>query len=339
MSILTYLFQDNKTAGAFGMGLVGINILYNGFMWYFIYKKKPVRILSYIMMTLNVLSLTVYNYFDATYNSPVLTATSAAILIYPILMFLASLRMDRVLVWFTTLLSCTMMNLLYFRFYSSFHLGMAETKISADWISQGFRTVFLVVLGYLITTVPASMRRILAKQDELRKEGTLHKMKAQRDPLTSLYNRYFLEEYFNSSVENNEEPGRKYALLYIDLNDFKIMNDTHGHDFGDFVLKSVGEDLKRAVRDGDIVARIGGDELVVLFQLESNTEVVKALAQRISDAIKRPRTFNGITISVKASIGVSLFPDQAADMEELLKRADQAMYKIKKEKKHGVAFA
>ncbi len=162
------------------------------------------------------------------------------------------------------------------------------------------------------------------------------KTKAERDPLTNLYNRYVLEEFFESLVM--EEKGGKYALLYIDLNDFKIMNDTYGHDFGDFILKSVGEDLNHVVREGDMVARIGGDELVVLFSLGADSRIIHPLAERISHAIIKPRTFKDVTISVKASMGVSVYPDHGEDMDVLLKKADQTMYEIKKQKKHGVAY-
>jgi len=332
LSMVTYRFQGNRASGTVGMVLGAASLVYNGAIGYFIIHEKTRRILGYITITLNIISVSVYNYIDAQTNSPVLTATSAALLIYPIIIFLASLRMDRILVIYTTLLSCTAMNTLYFYFHGIFNLDISEASLSADWLSQIYRTVYLLVLGYMICTVPRSMRRVLRKQEDLMREKTYHQTKAERDPLTSLYNRYYLESYF-------EEGGGRYALMYIDLNDFKEMNDTHGHDFGDYVLMSIGEDLNRTVRNGDLVARIGGDELVVLFSLDSASIPVEEMAEQVSRAILKPRTFRDIHFTVKASIGIALYPDHADDLERLLKKSDQAMYEIKRKRTHGIAYA
>ncbi|MBN2627069.1 MAG: GGDEF domain-containing protein [Spirochaetales bacterium] len=332
LSMVTYRFQGNRASGTVGMVLGSASLLYNGYVGYLILHGKPRRILGYITITLNVIALTAYNYIDAHSNSPVLTATSAAVLIYPLVIFLASLRMDRILVLYSTILCSLVMNLLYMHFHGEFDLGFPPARISADWLSQIYRTVYLLVMGYMICTVPRSMRRVLRKQEDLMREKTYHQAKAERDPLTSLYNRYYLESYF-------EEGRGKYALMYIDLNDFKEMNDTHGHDFGDYVLLSIGEDLNRIIRNGDLVARIGGDELVVLFSLDSASIPVEEMAERVSRAILKPRTYRDIQFTVKASIGVALYPDHADNLDRLLKKADQAMYEIKRKRTHGIAYA
>ncbi len=339
LSILTWSLQNNRVAGIVGISLSLANILYNTFLGYFIYRKKSVQYLSYITISLNILSVAVYNYFDALSNGPALTATSAAILIYPLIMFLASLRMDGILVAYSTILCTAVMNLLYFHFNGFFSLDRTKSLISADWISQGYRTIYLLALGYMIYAVPKTMRRVLIKQAVLIKEKTIHKKKAEKDPLTSLYNRYYLEAYFEQCKVLQKTKGTRYGLLYIDLNDFKQINDTHGHDFGDFILISVGTSLKSVVRDEDVVARIGGDEIIVLVSLSSGQSGVEELAERVYAAINQPRTLNDKTITVKASIGVSIFPDQADSLDTLLKKADQAMYSIKKLKNHGIAYA
>ncbi len=195
------------------------------------------------------------------------------------------------------------------------------------------------MLGYLIYSVPRTMRRVLIKQAMLIKEKTVHKMKAERDPLSSLYNRYYLEAYFEQCQVLHTTRGSIYVLMYIDLNGFKQINDTYGHDYGDFILISTGESLTHAVRDDDLVARIGGDELIVLVTLTSNDSDVKELGERVYASINKPRTFNETTVTIKASIGVSIYPDQADTLDGLLKKADQAMYSIKKLKTHGIAYA
>ncbi len=338
LSFMTFRFQGNRT-GVPGMVLSAVNLLYNAFLGQVIRRNRSVRLFSYFTVTLNILSLTVYNYIDALNNSPLLTATSAALLLYPAIMFLASLRMDRVLVVYTTLLSCAAMNGLYFYFHRFFDLPFSEARLSADVLSQVYRNIYLFLIGYLIYSVPRSMLRVLGKQEELMREKSFHQTKAERDPLTSLFNRYYLNNHFEVCRERHRTMGYRYALFYIDLNDFKIINDTYGHDFGDFILKSVGEDLTRVIREDDVVARIGGDELVVLFQLKGEESHLEDLAKRVSEAILRPRTYQNITCGVQSSIGVALFPDHADSLAGLLKKADQAMYEIKRQRKHGVAFA
>lgn len=336
--IIVYSIQGN-VAGLVGLQLSIINLIYNTFLTYFIIVKKTVlHWISYVTMSLNIVSLTVYTFVDAASNSPLITATTAALLLYPIIMFLASLRMDKYLVIYTTVTCILSMNGLYLYFHKGILKTMIESKISADLLSQGYRTAYLIIIGVLIYSVPQSMRRILKKQELLVFESTLHQNKAEHDPLTGLYNRLYFEQQLLHCEQMADTFGYSYALLFIDLNDFKMINDTHGHALGDFVLKSISEDMTKTVRENDLVARYGGDEFVIILKQITERTEIQELASRVEQAIARPRTEQGITLTVHASIGVAVYPDDADSMKHLISRADKAMYIAKKARESNIQF-
>jgi diguanylate cyclase (GGDEF)-like protein/PAS domain S-box-containing protein len=152
---------------------------------------------------------------------------------------------------------------------------------------------------------------------------------ATHDSLTSLANRYFLMEQIKQAVFSARAYGRLFALLFIDLNGFKQINDTVGHDKGDEYLKKLAQVLKKNVRLADTVARIGGDEFVILANHLGHVEDALLIAQKIGKVICYE--VDPAAHSVTASIGVSIFPNHGENAEDLLKAADQAMYYAKNE--------
>ncbi len=152
---------------------------------------------------------------------------------------------------------------------------------------------------------------------------------AEHDPLTGLYNRRRLQQELDSEIGRAQRHGRHGGLLFIDLDDFKYINDTSGHQAGDQVLKKVAEILQATLRESDVVARIGGDEFAVVLP-EACAEEVVAVARKLSEQIA------AIQVDclsqrhlVGASIGIALFPDHGVDATELLAKADMAMYQAK----------
>lgn len=342
LSLFTYFFQRNTIAGMAGILLSTVNILYNFFLSFLLHQNKYLPKIGYITITLNLISLTVYNYLDALYNSDFLPATSATLLLYPILIFLASLRLNKTLIAYTTILCITVMDGLYAYFYVFHHLNAFLIGDSTDWLSQGYRSIYLAIIGCMVYYIPRKIHRLLSKQETLLREKSYHQAKAETDSLTGLYNRYYLENYFHNRVQNPNITN-EFALFYIDLNDFKRINDTYGHEYGDFILASIAKDLLKSVKDKGITARYGGDELVILYQIPANLDknqnvYLEELAQDILDSISIPRTFKNTTFTIHASIGISIYPDQATTLADLLQKADQTMYSIKKQKKHGYRF-
>lgn len=152
---------------------------------------------------------------------------------------------------------------------------------------------------------------------------------ATHDPLTSLANRYLLLDHIELAIFHSRRSNVLFALLYIDLNGFKQINDIAGHDIGDQYLKELARVLTKNVRSSDTVARIGGDEFVILLDGLNHIEEASIVAKKLADVIhyKVDQETNMIT----AAIGISIFPQNGEDKETLLKAADQAMYDAKKE--------
>lgn len=161
---------------------------------------------------------------------------------------------------------------------------------------------------------------------------------AHHDPLTDLPNRLLFTDRAEQALASAQIHKRGCALLLLDLDHFKIINDSLGHNVGDQLLKAVGERLQSLFGPGVTLARLGGDEFAVLA--ESCPQVVQAaaLAQRILDAMKEPFIFDGHQLFISASIGISLFPSDALSAEQLLRNADSALFKAKSAGREGYAL-
>jgi diguanylate cyclase (GGDEF)-like protein len=122
-----------------------------------------------------------------------------------------------------------------------------------------------------------------------------------------------------------------FAILYLDIDSFKGINDTHGHEFGDLLLKEVAQRLVKVVRQGDTVARVGGDEFVIVLDMVNYMRIAGTVAQHVSAALSKPMTIQRHRIAITASIGISLYPDNGGDADTLFKSADYAMYLAKRE--------
>ncbi len=143
------------------------------------------------------------------------------------------------------------------------------------------------------------------------------------DPLTGVKNRKFLEEIFKLEVEQYKKFKKPFCLVFIDLNNFKKVNDTHGHTVGDEVLREVAKRIRESVGDGRYIIRYGGDEFIVI--LETSPEELLRLIEKLLKNLKM--NYKGIEIS--AAIGSACFPKDGKELHELIERADKRMYEIK----------
>lgn len=161
---------------------------------------------------------------------------------------------------------------------------------------------------------------------------------AYRDPLTGLHNRLFLQDNFPRILDNAKEQGEQIAVLFLDLDGFKEVNDTLGHKAGDVLLQKVAKRMKEVVGCRDcILTRLGGDEFVIVG-VHTRDEAARG-AELIVKSVCKPFSVGGIDISIGTSMGVSLYPDHGQTPDELLERADQAMYAVKKTGKNNWTFA
>ncbi|WP_339491906.1 diguanylate cyclase domain-containing protein [Pseudomonas rhizophila] len=152
---------------------------------------------------------------------------------------------------------------------------------------------------------------------------------AYQDPVTGLYNRHYFKEKLETAVAEVTRYATSCAVLFIDLDDFKIVNDTLGHETGDRLLILVAERLRETLRSTDVVCRIGGDEFAVILENGVNADQARQVASNIVAALSSPFYIEGRRISVGASLGISLCPDHATDTTSLLRKADIAMYQAK----------
>ncbi|KKL12379.1 hypothetical protein LCGC14_2536350, partial [marine sediment metagenome] len=157
------------------------------------------------------------------------------------------------------------------------------------------------------------------------------------DQLTGLPNRTNLMQQLRVMVNRAQLEGKKIAILFLDLDRFKLINDTLGHDAGDLLLKAVSDRIRRCVRNQDFIARLGGDEFTVVLEGVTDQEIVSKIAAKICDALSQPFVFLQQEMFVTTSIGVSMFPDDGADIGTLIKHADSAMFRAK-EQRNGYCF-
>ena len=152
---------------------------------------------------------------------------------------------------------------------------------------------------------------------------------ATHDGLTDLPNRNLIRDRIAQAIGHARRAGIHLALMFVDLDRFKVVNDGFGHPFGDRLLKAAGERFQAALREDDTVARLGGDEFLILLTDLHHTDDVYIVAQKILDALERPFALEGREVHLSASIGVSLYPQDGEDFDTLLGHADVAMYRAK----------
>ncbi|MFP5408183.1 MAG: diguanylate cyclase domain-containing protein [Gammaproteobacteria bacterium] len=191
-----------------------------------------------------------------------------------------------------------------------------------------------VALAALIAGSTLRRNRLKSQQIHEHLQALEHSRSALReeathDPLTGLANRRLFYDRLQQAILHANRYGSKLGLLYVDLDRFKEINDTHGHHVGDAVLTEVARRLTDSVRDSDSVARLGGDEFVVLLTELQAREDYLAVAEKLEQALNTETRFYGLDIDITASIGEAIYPDDGTDEDALVRAADSAMYRIK----------
>jgi len=210
---------------------------------------------------------------------------------------------------------------------------MAKGGVNADWLAV---LVAMAALSLLTITMLLSVvdSRLASRTASLVHSlsvanNQLHHL-ALHDTLTRLPNRSLLEDRITHAITSTERSGKRFALMFIDLDRFKTINDSLGHHYGDKLLQGVAERLTACLRAEDTVARLGGDEFVVLLEEISMPTAAGSVAQKLLDALALPMDIEGQQQSVSGSIGISVFPEDGTTLRELMSNADSAMYHAKK---------
>lgn len=187
--------------------------------------------------------------------------------------------------------------------------------------------------------------RVITSEDitEIRKASAEIETLAFYDPLTGLPNRRLLLDRLGQATTLAQRAGWLGALIFVDLNKFKVLNDTQGHDMGDLLLQEVGQRLRASIRTSDTVARLGGDEFVIMLcdlpnSMDEAAKLTKRVAEKMLRRLAEPYVLGSYVHRSTASLGVTLFGDKPVEVSELLKQADIAMYQIKTQQGAGVCF-
>src|SRR5712691_1137618 len=191
------------------------------------------------------------------------------------------------------------------------------------WISASYRPQYDTkgnVTGIIGKVVDLTERKRAEQQMEYQ---------SYHDALTGLANRRLFQEHLSLAIALAQRKRRPVAVLFLDLDHFKVVNDSLGHTLGDTLLREIATRLRTSVREGDVVARVGGDEFTIVLQELEKKEDAAAMAQRVLRVIAEPIDINGQRLYITASIGITVYPDDGEDAETLLKNADNALYRAK----------
>ena len=195
----------------------------------------------------------------------------------------------------------------------------------------GARTWVLLNVGLISSIDADTLEGTVLDISERKEMEERIAFQAHHDALTGLYNRSFFIEQLDRELDRARRMHTRVGLLYIDLDEFKPVNDLHGHAIGDRVLREVAGRLENCVRRTDYVGRMGGDEFTLLLTSASRVQDAEIVAAKILESLAEPFATNGLTFSLSASIGIAFYPDHADSPDTIINTADDAMYKAKKQ--------
>ena len=198
--------------------------------------------------------------------------------------------------------------------------------------------IYFIPFSCLVIHYVFSYQSILKTQNQLQINQEKFRYIASHDSLTNLFNRRGFENLLDKTVSSHSRYYDSFALFLIDIDNFKLINDTHGHIHGDDFLKKLAEQLTTLTRQNDIISRIGGDEFTIITPKLNSPSSARKLADRVIAGLNIPYVINDNLLPVTVSIGISIYPIDGENSEDLLKTADIAMYNAKKSGKNNYQF-
>jgi diguanylate cyclase (GGDEF)-like protein len=200
-----------------------------------------------------------------------------------------------------------------------------------------FTPEFSELMHRLVDNVSFALENFDRADEKTRADERIEYL-ASHDSLTNLPNREMFNGMLRRAIDAAERYRRQFAVLFIDLDRFKVINDSLGHDAGDMLLVEIGGRLRRALRSSDVIARLGGDEFVVILEEAAERPEVERIAGELLSVLSQPLQLSGHECHTTASIGIAMYPSDGTDMQTLTKNADMAMYLAKEDGKNGFRF-
>ena len=204
-----------------------------------------------------------------------------------------------------------------------------QIDVLIEWYQWAWLALLLPSFAWIGARISAMRARVLLANEELTRALTTIQDMATHDSLTGLPNRASLSDTLQHAVTRAQRRKDGLAIFFIDLDNFKSINDTLGHPAGDQLLREIARRVRASTRDSDLVARLGGDEFVVMVEAGTDRPSLQLLATKILAAVGESMQLQGHEVKVTASIGISVFPDDGGDVLTLLANADMAMYRAK----------
>jgi len=217
--------------------------------------------------------------------------------------------------------------------------NIAHYIISEEGTSLGMTFMLILFTSFMLYSTRVQGRS-LHENIELRMKSVENEKKIQQlayyDSLTGLPNRLLFNDRIDQELLTAKREHHSIAILFIDLDGFKEVNDSYGHDIGDKLLQTIANRFTNIIRGSDSVSRIGGDEFIIMLKKPENKNDIQNIAEKILTESYKP-VYNGkITIQVSSSIGISVYPEHGQDKETLIKNADNAMYLAKQKGKNNI---
>ena len=200
-----------------------------------------------------------------------------------------------------------------------------------------FTTEFVELLQRLADNVSFALENFDRADEKTRADARIEYL-ASHDSLTGLPNRETFNGLLHYAIEAARRHQRRFAVLFIDLDRFKVINDSLGHEAGDMLLVEIAGRLRETLRSSDVVARLGGDEFVVILEEAAESHDVERIARNLLSVLSEPLQLSGHECHTTASIGIAMYPSDGADVQTLTKNADMAMYLAKEDGKNGFRF-
>lgn len=211
--------------------------------------------------------------------------------------------------------------------------------LDSEWLAVmiGMFAIGLLAIAIVTSIYDAHLHSRMRLAARLEEANAALQHQATHDALTGLPNRALFVERLRRAIEGSRRGGRRFAVMVLDLDRFKLINDSRGHGFGDRMLQQVGQRVQSVTRRTDTVARFGGDEFLLVLDEDDRTEIAR-IAARIMHSLGEPVSIDSVELHTAASIGVSIFPADGTDPDTLIAHADEAMYSAKRAGGNGVKF-